>query len=272
MRLASTSPPRHKFAMLKLRSFLSLLGFAGVAMTVRAEILVKEGEKVAFLGDSITQAGWGNPNGYVKLVVSGLAANGIKIDPVPAGISGHKSNQMLERLDRDVLSKKPQWMTLSCGVNDVWHGANGVPLDEASANARPVNPAKDGEPPKGTFKENIIALVDKATAAGVKVVILTATVIHEKLDNEENARLAGYNDFLRGVAKEKNLRLADVNAMFQARIKEVNQPDKKVLTRDGVHMNPEGDRVLALGVLQAFGLNEAELKKAQEAWGPVPAN
>jgi hypothetical protein len=37
-------------------------------------------------------------------------------------------------------------------------------------------------------------------------------------------------------------------------------------------MNPDGDRVMALGVLQAFGLNEAELKKTQEAWGPVPAN
>ena len=52
---------------------------------------------------------------------------------MPAGISGHKSDQMLARLDKDVLSKKPQWMTLSCGVNDVWHGPRGVPLDEAMA-------------------------------------------------------------------------------------------------------------------------------------------
>ncbi len=28
---------------------------------------------------------------------------------------------MLARLDEAVISKKPQWMTLSCGVNDVWH-------------------------------------------------------------------------------------------------------------------------------------------------------
>jgi len=272
MRLASTSAHRHKFIMFTFRSFLSLLGCVGLALTARAEIVVKSGEKVAFLGDSITQAGWGNPNGYVKLVISGLTANGVNIEPIPAGISGHKSNQMLERLERDVLSKKPQWMTLSCGVNDVWHGANGVAIDDESAAAHPVNPAKDGEPPKGTYKKNIAAIVEKAMAAGVKVVILTATVIHEKLDNEENTRLAAYNDFLRSLAKEKNLRLADLNAMFQARIKEANQPDKKVLTRDGVHMNPEGDRVMALGVLQAFGLNEAELKKAQDAWGPVPAN
>ena len=59
--------------------------------------------------------------------------------------------------------------------------------------------------------------------------------------------------------------------MFQERIKAANTPEKKLLTSDGVHMNHEGNRVMALGVLQAFGLNEAELKKAQEAWDAKPA-
>ena len=78
-----------------------------------AALPVKTGEKVAFLGDSITQFGWGSPLGYVRLIVSGLEANGVKVEPIPAGISGHKSNDMLGRLDRDVLSKKPDWVTIS---------------------------------------------------------------------------------------------------------------------------------------------------------------
>ena len=259
--------------MLKTLSVLFLNAFAlsSLGTFARAEITVKSGEKIAFLGDSITQAGWGDPTGYVKLVIAGLAANGVNAEAVPAGIGGHKSNQMLARLDHDVLSKKVQWMTLSCGVNDVWHGANGVPLDEADAAAHPISPAKEGEPDRGTFKKNMTAIVDQATAAGVKVVMLTATVIHEKLDNSENARLAPYNDFLRGLAKERKLAVADLNALFQERIKAANDPNKKLLTSDGVHMNPEGNRVMALGVLQAFGLNEAELKKAQEAWAALPA-
>ena len=65
-----------------------------------AEIIVKSGEKIAFLGDSITQGGWSNPAGYVRLVIAGLEANGVKAEPVPAGISGHKSDQMLARLDK----------------------------------------------------------------------------------------------------------------------------------------------------------------------------
>jgi len=219
--------------------------------SARADILVKSGEKVAFLGDSITQGGWSSSKGYVKLVAAGLKANGVDIEVIPAGISGHKSNDMLKRLDKDVLEKKPQWMTLSCGVNDVWHGAKGVPLED--------------------YKKNIREIVEKAAAANVTVVMLTATVIQEKLDSPENQKLEAYNAFLRDLAKEKNLPTADLNAMFQERIKAANTPDKKILTSDGVHMNPEGDRVMAEGVLKAFGLDEAQLKKAKEAWDQAAA-
>jgi len=71
-------------------------------------IAVKSGDKIAFLGDSITAAGWENPAGYVRLVMAGLAANGIIAEAVPTGVNGHKSDQMLARLETDVLGKKPQ--------------------------------------------------------------------------------------------------------------------------------------------------------------------
>ncbi|MEA3207219.1 MAG: acyl-CoA thioesterase [Chthoniobacter sp.] len=232
-----------------------------------AAIAVKSGDKIAFLGDSITAGGWGNPAGYVHLVIAGLAANGVHAEAVPAGVSGHKSNQMLERLDRDVLSKKPQWMTLSCGVNDVWHGKNGVALDEAMA-AKGDYTLKPGED-RGTYKKNISQIIEKAQAAGVKPVILTATVIHEELESPENVKLVPYNDFLRELAKEKHLPIADLNALFQKRIKAENKPGTKVLTGDGVHMNAEGNKLMATGVLEALGLSAAEMKKAQESWAPL---
>jgi lysophospholipase L1-like esterase len=230
-----------------IRPLTFALSILALPIIAEAEIAVKTGEKVAFLGDSITQGGWNDPKGYVRLTVAGLKANGVEIEVIPAGISGQKSNQMLERLERDVLSKKPQWMTLSCGVNDVWHGVKGVPLEE--------------------YKKNIREIVDKCAEAKVKVVILTATVIKEQLDNADNQKLAAYNDFLRELAKEKQLPLADLNAMFQARIKEANTPDNKVLTKDGVHMNDAGNEVMAEGVLRAIGVTDAEFAKVKEAWG-----
>ncbi len=254
-----------------LPRLLSMLGTAALLTTsAHAEILVKSGDKVAFLGDSITQQGWSSHTGYVKLVMAGLKANGVEATAIPAGISGHKSNQMLGRLQHDVLDKHPQWMTLSCGVNDVWHGKNGVPLDEAQAASGEFIPNAN-EPEKSTYKKNITAIIDQAQAAGVKPVILTATVIHEDLNSSENKKLAPYNDFLRQLAKEKNLPLADLYATFEERIKAEGQPGKNVFTRDGVHMLPEGDRIMATGVLKAFGCNDAQLAKAREAWDALSA-
>jgi lysophospholipase L1-like esterase len=234
----------------------------------RAEITVKSGEKIAFLGDSITAGGWSNPAGYVQLVIVGLKANGVEVEPVPAGIGGHKSDQMLARLDKDVLSKQPQWMTLSCGVNDVWHGPRGVPLDESMAKSGNYD---DKVTSRGTYQKNITAIIDQTTAAGVKPVILTATVIHENLESQENGLLSPYNAFLRRLAKEKKVPLADLYALFEARIKAENKPNEKVLTSDGVHMNTEGNKLMALGVLKAFGFNEAELDKARASWAPLEA-
>ena len=213
-----------------------------------AEIVVKEGEKIGFMGDSITAAG-ARPGGYVTLVMSGLEANGVKATSAPAGISGHKSNQMLARLEKDVLKKEPNWMTLSCGVNDVWHGAKGVLLPE--------------------YKVNITKIVDQCQKAGVKVMILTSTMIGEDEPNERNQNLAPYNEFLRELAKEKKCLLADLNADMQAAVKKAGGgKDKKsrIMTSDGVHMNPAGNKMMATGVLKAFGLDTAQIEKAQKAW------
>ena len=261
---------KHSSRLLPTAICAGLVSLAFTLNPARAEIAVKSGEKIAFLGDSITAGGWGNPAGYVNLVIAGFAANGVTATPIPAGISGHKSNQMLERLDRDVLSKKPHWMTLSCGVNDVWHGKFGVPLDDAQAAAQTYE-KRGTEPDKGTYKKNITQIVEKAQAAGAQPVILTATVIKEDLNTPENKALAPYNAFLRDLAKAKKVRIADLNTTFQERIKAANTPGKNAFTSDGVHMNGEGNKLMALGVLSAFGLNDAQLKKAQESWPALEA-
>jgi lysophospholipase L1-like esterase len=247
-------PSRHSVpgTVATLMSTLLLSMTVITAPVEAASIPLKNGQKIGFMGDSITQAG-AEPQGYVTLVIRGLEANGIQVSFIPAGISGHKSNQMLERLDRDVLSKKPDWMTLSCGVNDVWHGANGIPLEP--------------------YKKNITEIVEKCQAAGVKVMILTSTMIGEDAPNSNNQKLATYNAFLRDLAKKKKCRLADLNADMQSAIAKAG-PDHKgnLLTSDGVHMNPEGNRMMATGVLKAFGLSAKQLKKAQDSWSKPASN
>lgn len=213
--------------------------------------LVRNGETVAFLGDSITEQGAESPGGYVRLVGSGLAANGIQIKIIPAGIGGDKSNQMCARLEKDVLGKKPDWMTLSCGVNDVWKGANGMSLED--------------------YKTNITSILDRCQKAGVKVMILTATQISPRLDSSDNVQLASYNDFLRELAKNRGLPLADVSSkMASEQAARKAAGNATPLTVDGVHMNYIGNQMMATGVLQAFGLDDDQLATALQKWRSLP--
>lgn len=209
--------------------------------------LISSGQRLAFLGDSITQFGWEKSDGYVKLVVAGLAANGMTVEPLPAGVSGQKSNDMLSRIDRDVLSRKPAVMTLSCGVNDVWHQERGVGIKLED------------------YRKNITAMLDAAAKAKVAVVVMTATPIGEALDNENNAKLAPYNAFLRSIARERGLPLADAAADLQNAIVTLGRTEGAV-TADGVHMNALGNRLMARAVLRALGLEDAQLVKAEQTW------
>ena len=233
-----------------------------------AELAVKSGDTIAFMGDSIT-AGGNQKGGYVTLVMSALKGQGLDVKHIPAGKSGHKSTDMLARLEADVISKKPQWMTLSCGVNDVWHFKlvlgkrtfEGVGIED--------------------YKKNITAIIDKAQAAGIKVMVLTSTMIGEDPSKELNQMMIPYNDFLRQIAKEKGCMVADLNADMQAQLRTIpDVPGKpktfgsyfyggdvqNKLTTDGCHMNAEGNKMMARGVLRAFGLTEAQLAEAEKAW------
>ena len=231
-----------------IRTLAMLLCCAAFAAS--AKVQVKDGARIAFLGDSITAQGNSASGGYVNLVISGLAANQIKAVKIPAGVSGNKSDQMLARLKLSVLDKKPDLMLLSCGVNDVWHGARGIPLEE--------------------YKKNITEIVERAQRAGVRVCVMTATMIREAPDNEANRKLAAYNDFLRKLAQEKKCLLADCNDAMQKSLAEIKAKypglQSNILTADGVHMNALGNAVMARCILRTLGLEESELAKAEASW------
>ena len=224
------------------------------SMMLNAELLVKSGEKVAFLGDSITRAGWlDQPNGYLHLVQMGLQQSGSEITVIPCGVNGNTSKNMLQRFNKDVVRQSPAWVLISCGVNDVWHGEKGVKIAD--------------------YKKNITSMVDMARKAGIKVMILTATMILEDPKNEMNSKLSEYNDFLRQLAAERKLPLADLNVDMNKIVADPKTPlnsRHNKLTYDGVHMDSTGNRMMADGILKAFGVPASELVKIQREWMTYP--
>ena len=197
---------------------------------------LKKGDRIVFLGDSITQAGVG-PKGYVTLVKNQLAEKhkDLEIEVIGAGISGNKVPDLQRRLDKDVLARKPTLVVIYIGINDVWHGEK--------------DPARGT--PKDKFEGGLKEIVKKIQDGGARVVLCTPTVIGEKKENKLDPLLDEYADLSRGVAKETGSPLCDLRKAFRDHLAKTNADDKEkgVLTYDRVHLNDAGNKLVADTVL-----------------------
>lgn len=205
---------------------------------------LKQGDRIVFLGDSIT-AGGVREKGYVTLVSQAIAAQhaDLGIEVIGAGISGHKVPDCQKRLQRDVLDKQPTVVLIYIGINDVWHW---------NRNAGTT---------KEDFEQGLLDLIQRSREAGARVILCTPSVIGEKTDgsNPFDAMLDEYSAISRKVAQQAEVQLLDLRAKFLAQLKAHNpdNQEKQILTTDGVHLNDAGNRFVADCVLQALGVATA---------------
>lgn len=217
------------------------------------ELQLKSGDQIVAIGDSITQQG-----GYVRDIDAVLASQfpELKLPKViNKGIGGQKAEDLIKRFDKDVVKLKPAFVTISIGINDVWHRV-GKPHDPEILAA---------------YKKNVAAMVDQAQAAGIKVILIAPTVIQEDANAEGNKRLTMYVDAEKEIAKEKKCQFVDLHGYFLTAL-EKKPADVKGnwLTGDGVHMKPLGDAIMALGVLRALGVPDEKLTVAATAEKSAP--
>ena len=198
--------------------------------------LIEDGQKIVFVGDSLTAA----PEGYVKIFerLLGALAPGIRLTLINAGVGGNKVGDLLERIGEDVIIHDPDWIAVSVGINDVWHGVNGTPID--------------------LFKERYDELVRRLTNQTVaKLALFTTTVIGEDLESQANKLLIPYNDFIRETAIRRKALLVPMNEEFYKAItawQKIDSSPDLHFTIDGVHMGPIGDCLMAVTLLRAWGM------------------
>ena len=214
------------------------------------ELQLKSGDQIVAIGDSITAGG-----GYLRDIDAVLAQQfpDLKLPKViNKGISGQKAEDLVKRFDKDVVKLKPAVVTLSIGINDVWHRLK-TPHDAKILAA---------------YKENVAKMVDQAQQAGIKVILLAPTVIQEDPSTEGNQRLVQYVEAEKQIADEKKCQFVDLHGMFLTALKQKPAGEKgNWLTSDGVHMKPLGDALMAIGVLRALGVPDAKIA-ASEAPAP----
>jgi lysophospholipase L1-like esterase len=223
-----------------------LLALAPAAVLAQAAddspVTLKKGDRIVFLGDSITQAGAG-PKGYVTLIREELERKhpDLGVEVIGAGISGNKVPDLQRRLDRDVLPRKPTVVVLYIGINDVWHGEK--------------DPARGT--PKDRYEAGLKDLIGRIKDAGARVVLCTPSVIGEKKNGENSldSKLDEYADVSRTVARETKVHLCDLRKAFQDYLKDHNPQDRErgVLTGDRVHLNDAGNRFVAETILKCLG-------------------
>jgi len=226
-------------ALLALTSILGTVATASAADDETPPL--KKGERIVFLGDSITEAGV-SAKGYVTAIKNALAEKhkDLTIEVIGAGISGNKVPDLQRRLEKDVLMKKPSIVVIYIGINDVWHG--------------------ESDPARGTTKDKyeagLLEIVGKIKSAGARVVICTPTVIGEKKAgaNKLDSRLDEYAEISRKVAKDTKSQLCDLRKTFQDYLTKNNGEDKEkgILTSDRVHLSDAGNKLVAETILSTI--------------------
>jgi isoamyl acetate esterase len=198
-------------------------------------------ERIIFFGDSITEQGMG-PTGYVTLVHCSLQENlGNRLpEIIGAGVGGNKVPDLRNRLERDVLSKKPSIVIIYIGVNDVWHFAT---------------PGRTGTP-KNVYEKDLRNIIAKIQAIGSKIILCTPSVIGERSDgtNPHDGVLDEYSNISRKIATETRSALCDLRKDFIEYLNIHNSANTEdgILTVDGVHLNDRGNQFVASKILDVL--------------------
>ncbi len=157
----------HRVALTALFSVVVSLPAWADSEPEAKKITLAKGDRIVFLGDSITEAGAGR-GGYVTMIREALNERhkDLGIEVIGAGISGNKVPDLQRRLERDVLKRKPTLVVIYIGINDVWHG--------------------ERDPKNGTskeqYEEGLKDVIGRIHKGGARVLICTPSVIGEKAD------------------------------------------------------------------------------------------
>lgn len=184
---------------------------------------------IVFLGDSITD-GFTQPTMIQQALVDAGKPAPVMID---AGVASDTSAQMLSRMDVDVFPYKPDLVVLLAGANDA--------MQKLSVDV---------------YKANVDGIAKALSAQHIPLIVMTPTTFGPAHQDAE-LMVDQYADAIHALAQPDGFTVAELlKAAQDARTQghPVNGPD-------GVHINYEGNRVMARVVLDAMG----------DAKIPVPA-
>ena len=227
---------------------LLALTLPAVAAPARGQEL-PPGERIVFLGDSITDQG-----GFLPLLAERFGAETVLIN---RGLNGGIAGDLLDGaaiygdeqppLIQVLLEDRPNVVVVFLGINDLM---------------QPRAPGLEG------FAEGIRRIVGEAQAAGARVVLATPALAGELPDgrNPHDEAIDSYAGACSGVAARTGAVFVDLRAAMMARLdaQPADRPRAGCVTYDGIHMTAEGNRVLAAA------LGDGIVRAVEPALLPAP--
>lgn len=201
-----------------------------------------KGDKIVFIGDSITDKGRKTDplklgGGYVRVLHDyfATARPELSLSIVNEGTGGNRVIDLQRRWRLDVLDHKPDWLSVSIGINDVWRQ-----LD--SPDAEQVYPDR--------FEAVYRSLLEltRDEVPGCRFILMQPTVIKEIPDSAGNRMLKPYVDIVNKLAQEFAAILVPTHTAF---LDFLHRGTGRPLTTDGVHMTTLGDMLMATTWLKA---------------------
>jgi lysophospholipase L1-like esterase len=213
--------------------------------------------RIVALGDSITNgaglSGVREEDTFRHLLQFDLSAKmEYEVEVINAGVNGDITTIAIYRLEQDVLSYKPNYVTVMFGVNDAGYYR---PATDSVADTPRVSSAR--------FRSNLETIIEEIQKTNAEPVLVTPVPMNSAyaqrdfppyVENGLNYLVDEYADIVRDLAARTNISLIDVHRVFSV------DPSTDKFVPDGIHPNKAGHRFIADIFVRAFSaiLSSAE--------------
>ncbi|RLP85882.1 GDSL family lipase [Micromonospora sp. BL4] len=207
-------------------------------------MILRTGQRVVFIGDSITDCGRRDTArpygaGYVSLVRALVGARHPELDVewINRGVGGDTVRDLAARWDDDAVAERPDVLSVMIGINDIWRGYGDRP-DEAV--------------PIDEYERTLRDLLRRAVGAtGCRLVLADPFLIETDRNDPQRADTDRYCAVVAALVAEFDAVHVPTQAAFD-RVLAVS-PAKR-WADDRVHPHLPGHAVLADAFLTALGV------------------
>lgn len=215
-------------------------------------MIFENNDRIIFAGDSVTDAASNGTvsegmfddlgKGYVRMFENLMNAwyPEINLRVNNAGISGNTSRDLLLRFEQDITERKPDWISICVGINDVWRQFDCPAITTWG-------------PDTVEYRENMIKMIEMSKETAKKgVFILTPYYMEPNKQDSMRARMDEYTEICKELAKEYDCILVDFQSMYDEYFK---YHHSTFIAWDRVHPNQRGATLMAKEILKSCGFD-----------------